>query len=165
MTEQVEAKVKTKQEIINGRMPIAAVYVARFEFADGPASEVANQFGTTVGKIADIRKGSNFGYITADTKFTAEQKQDALDWIKRHPNYDEANADEVFVKIESLPEATQEDIAAFEAARKEARGQRPATGNENAGGGNRRGRKPKAKVEEVEEVENDIISEDEDLID
>lgn len=160
---------KTKNEsIISGRMPIAAVYAARFYFNEIPTKDCAKLFGTTVGKIADIRKNSNFSYIDENTRFTADQKKAAMDWIKQHPNYDEAGADEVYVFIESLPEATETDIENLNAARIAARGQKSENNSEPKA---RRGRKAKT-AEAIEATDEEIDAEqavesdaDEDLID
>jgi len=61
-------------DIINGRMPLPLVYCIRFkEAADAKASAIAKEYGTSVGKAFDIRKGSNFGYITESYKPSAEE--------------------------------------------------------------------------------------------
>lgn len=160
--------VKAKNEsIISGRMPIAAVYAARFYFNEIPTKDCAKLFGTTVGKIADIRRNSNFSYIDENTRFTADQKKAAMDWIKQHPSYDEAGADEVYVFIESLPEATETDIENLNAARIAARGQKTSEPK------TRRGRKA-TTVEPIEATDEEIdaeqavesdADEDEDLLD
>lgn len=163
---------KTKNEsIISGRMPIAAVYAARFYFNEIPTKDCAKLFGTTVGKIADIRRNSNFSYISESTRFTADQKQAAMDWIKQHPEYDAAGSDEVYVYLEGLPEATTEDIENLAAARIAARGQK----SEQSESKTRRGRKAKTaeaieatdeEIDAEQAVESDADEdEDEDLLD
>ena len=60
-------------DILNGRMPLPIVYAIRFqEEAGAKNSELAKKYGTSVGKVFDIRKGSNFGYITKDYLPSAE---------------------------------------------------------------------------------------------
>lgn len=153
MTEQIVETPKVAVEIIRGRMPVAVVYLARFGDKKGESTKVkAVKFGTTVGKIDDIAKGRNFSYVTDSFRPTAEQKTVALEWLKRHPQYDAQNVDELVNELESIPMATEEEQAAFEAARVAARGQSPKTKTgetADAGGGNNR--KPKkAKAEKVE---------------
>ena len=61
-------------DILNGRMPLPIVYAIRFqEDAGAKNSELAVKYGTSVGKVFDIRKGSNFGYITKDYLPSAEE--------------------------------------------------------------------------------------------
>ena len=61
-------------DILNGRMPLPIVYAIRFqEEAGAKNSELAKKYGTSVGKVFDIRKGSNFSYITKDYKPSAEE--------------------------------------------------------------------------------------------
>ena len=61
-------------DILNGRMPLPIVYAIRFqEDAGAKNSDLAKKYGTSVGKVFDIRKGSNFGYIDKDYKPSAEE--------------------------------------------------------------------------------------------
>ena len=61
-------------DILNGRMPLPIVYAIRFqEDAGAKNSDLAKKYGTSVGKVFDIRKSSNFGYITKDYKPSAEE--------------------------------------------------------------------------------------------
>ncbi len=61
-------------DILNGRMPLPIVYAIRFqEDAGAKNSNLAKKYGTSVGKVFDIRKGSNFSYITKDYKPSAEE--------------------------------------------------------------------------------------------
>ena len=49
--------------IIQGRMPVAVVHLARFGNTKALATkDMAAQFGTTVGKVDDIKKNRNFAY-------------------------------------------------------------------------------------------------------
>ena len=61
-------------DILNGRMPLPIVYAIRFqEDAGAKNSDLAKKYGTSVGKVFDIRKGSNFSYIAKDYKPSAEE--------------------------------------------------------------------------------------------
>lgn len=132
-----------RPEIIRGRMPVAVVALARFgSVKDLTTREAADKLGTTVGKVDDIRKNRNFAYVGEDFRPTAQQKADGVAWLKRHPS----GAAELIAELEAVPEATEEQAAAFDAARSAARGQsnKTAEGEEaNAGGGNRRRGKKK----------------------
>lgn len=148
-TSAVETKAAEPVEIIRGRMPVAVVYLARYGNKKGDATKTkADKFGTTVGKIDDIAKGRNFAYVTEAFRPTQEMKDQALEWLKRHPHYDAQNVDELVNELETIPVATPEEAAAFEAARVTARGQTPKTKEgetANAGGGNNRGSKKGGK--------------------
>lgn len=141
-TEQTPAEKPAPKEIIRGRMPVAVVALARFgSMKDGATKAVADAFGTTVGKVDDIKKNRNFAYVTAEFKPTAGQKADGIAWLERHPTGAQALIDE----LKAMPEATAEEAAAFEAVRSASRGQSEKTKDgetANAGGGNR---KKKAK--------------------
>lgn len=136
----VEKKINTA--IINGRMPVAVVAQIRFGNNKGDATKaLADMYGTTVGKIDDIKKNRNFAYVDASFKPTAAMKEEGVAWLQRHPKYSTGSVDAVINELESTPEAAEEDAAAFAAARTAARGQ-PVTTKEgevaDAGGGNRR---------------------------
>lgn len=61
-------------DILNGRMPLPIVFAIRFqEDAAAKNSDLAKKYGTSVGKVFDIRKGSNFGYIEAGYKPSADE--------------------------------------------------------------------------------------------
>lgn len=126
------------REIIRGRMPVAVVALARFgNTKDLPTKAQAEAFGTTVGKIDDIKKNRNFAYVDSSFKPTAAQKADGIAWLERHPT----GAADLIAELKAVKEATPEEAAAFEATRAANRGQstKTADGEEaNAGGGNRR---------------------------
>lgn len=161
MTEATEnTKTEAKKEapkkvdIIRGRMPVAMVYAVRFgNLAEGPA-EKQRLFATTVGKIYDIEKNRNFGYVTEDVKFTQEQIDEGIEWIEHHPEFEEQGAQKVVDYLKALPVASEEEAAKFEELRKASRGQNTKTKDgekANAGGGNRR----KAKTKKEEQVDAD----------
>ena len=137
--------------IIQGRMPVAVVHLMRFGSDKNKATkDLAVAFGTTVGKVDDVKKNRNFAYVTEGTKFTDEQIAEGIEWLKRHPNYDDANVDNLVNELESYTRGTPEEVAAFEAARTAARGQPTKTKDgeiANGGGGNRR-KSPKKKAKE-----------------
>src|SRR5690606_19265947 len=84
--ENTQKEAAPVREIIRGRMPVAVVALARFgKTKDLAVKAQAEAFGTTVGKIDDIRKNRNFAYVTADFKPTAQQKADGKAWLERHP--------------------------------------------------------------------------------
>lgn len=138
---QTEAAAKQPaREIIRGRMPVAVVALARFgSLKDSATKAAAEAFGTTVGKIDDIRKNRNFAYVTADFRPTEQQKADGVAWLERHPT---GTAD-LIKELKAVEVATPEQAAAFEATRSANRGQTEKTKEgepANAGGGNRRGK-------------------------
>lgn len=143
-----KAKAAPK-EIIRGRMPVAVVYLARFgSLKDAATKAVADAFGTTVGKIDDIKKNRNFSYVNAEFRPTESQKADGVAWLKRHPT----GADALIAELEAVEVASAEQAAAFETARSAARGQSSTDAEGKpveAGGGNRRGGKKKAEGAEA----------------
>ena len=148
MTEQAAVEKKVNPNIINGRMPVAVVAQIRFGNNKSDATkDLAAMYGTTVGKIDDIKKNRNFAYVGADFKPTQEQIDQGLEWLKRHPKYNEGTVDKIIQELETTPVATAEEAAKFEADRVAARGQSVTTKDgavADGGGGNRRKpRKPK----------------------
>lgn len=69
--------------IVRGRLPLLFVHALRFDAVLLALStkDAATKFGTSVGKVFDIRKGRNFAYITADFKPSAEDVAQAEAWI------------------------------------------------------------------------------------
>lgn len=145
-----------KKAIINGRMPVAIVFQVRFGNDKAESTKVlADKYGTTVGKIDDIKKGRNFAYVTESFRPTADMKAAGVAWLKTHPYYDAANVDKLIIELEATPEATAEEAAAFEGVRVAARGQTPTTKDGEpaaAGGGNRR--TPRAKKDKAPGAES-----------
>ena len=141
--------------IISGRMPVSVVHLIRFGNSKGGATkELAAKAGTTVGKIDDIKKNRNFAYVVEDTKFTQAQIDEGIEWLKRHPKYDESGVDALVVELEGYTVATEDEAKAFEAARTAARGQptKTKTGEvANGGGGNRRKSSKKKQKDSTEE--------------
>ena len=135
------AEKPAPKEIVRGRMPVAIVAQVRFGLKKGESTKaLADLFGTTVGKIDDIKKNRNFAYVTEGFKPTEQQKQDGLAWLKRNPNGEQAD---LITELEGTAVASAEEAAAFETARAGARGQKETTASgepADAGGGNRRGK-------------------------
>lgn len=151
MTEAVK-----KPAIIRGRIALAIVYLIRFvESAEVGTKALAEKYGTTVGKIDDIRKNRNFAYVTEDVKFTQEQIQEGINYIAAHKDSDQAVV--VTDMLNELPIATAEEAEAFAGVKRKA-GAQPRTDADGnvieAGGGNRQ--KPsKKKKDAAPEAEAD----------
>ena len=167
--------VKKAPQIIRGRIALAIVFLIRFvEPAEQGTKALAEKYGTTVGKIDDIRKNRNFAYVTADVKFTEDQIKEAVNYIAAHEDSDHAVV--VTDMLNALPIATAEEAEAFASVKRKAGGQ-PRTDAEGnviqSGGGNRQksGKKkaepeaePEQDPEEVAEIETDEPAAD-DLLD
>ena len=137
--------VVKKPAIIRGRIALAIVYLIRFvEAAEQGTKALAEKYGTTVGKIDDIRKNRNFAYVTEDVRFTEEQIKEAVNYISAHEDSDHAVV--VTDMLNALPIATAEEAEAFANVKRKAGGQ-PRTDAEGnviaSGGGNRQGKKKK----------------------
>ena len=163
--------VKKAPQIIRGRIALAIVYLIRFvEAAETGTKALAEKYGTTVGKVDDIRKNRNFAYVTEDVRFTQEQIQEGINFIAQHEDPDSAVV--VTDMLNALEIATPEQAEAFAGTRRKAGGQ-PRTDAEGnviaSGGGNRQksGKKkaePETETEEVAEAASDE-PEAEDLLD
>ena len=163
-----EAVVK-KPAIIRGRIALAIVYLIRFvEAAEQGTKALAEKYGTTVGKIDDIRKNRNFAYVTEDVRFTEEQIKEAVNYIAAHEDADHAVV--VTDMLNDLPIATAEEAEAFAGVKRKAGGQ-PRTDAEGnviqSGGGNRQKSGKKKAEPETEEVAAAVSDEPEadDLLD
>ena len=153
MTEQTAVEKKVNPNIINGRMPVSVVAEILNNNNKGDATkDLAAMYGTTVGKIDDIKKNRNFAYVGADFKPTQEQIDQGLEWLKRHPKWSTGEVDKIITELETTPVATAEEAAKFEADRVAARGQSVTTKDgavADGGGGNRRKpRKPRKAKDE-----------------
>lgn len=69
--------------IVRGRLPLLFVAAVRSNpvLAAMSTKDLASKLATSVGKVFDIRKGRNFGYIGADYVPTAEDVTAAKAWI------------------------------------------------------------------------------------
>ena len=143
-----------KPAIIRGRIALAIVYLIRFvEAAEQGTKALAEKYGTTVGKIDDIRKNRNFAYVTEDVRFTEDQIKEAVNYISAHEDSDHAVV--VTDMLNALPIATAEEAEAFANVKRKAGGQprTDAEGNVIASGGGNRQKSGKKKAEPVAEAE------------
>ena len=108
MTEEV----KKAPQIIRGRIALAIVFLIRFvDAAETGTKALAEKYGTTVGKVDDIRKNRNFAYVTEDVRFTQEQIQEGINFIAQHEDPDSAVV--VTDMLNALEVATPEQAEAF----------------------------------------------------
>ena len=146
--------VKKAPQIIRGRIALAIVYLIRFvEAAETGTKALAEKYGTTVGKVDDIRKNRNFAYVTEDVRFTQEQIQEGINFIAQHEDTDSAVV--VTDMLNALEIATLEQAEAFAGTRRKA-GAQPRTDAEGnvieAGGGNRQPKSKKQLAKEAAEA-------------
>ena len=123
-TNEVKAKdVKKKKkkeklpkvEIIRGRMPLPIVHMIKFGSEGETAGALSRKFRTTVGKINDIQKESNFGYIKEDYKPSADMIEKAKEYAAQLEDKS------ILEAVEKLEAATEEENAAFIEARRATR--------------------------------------------
>lgn len=105
-------------DIINGRLPLALVYLIRFK-ETGTTAERAKKYGTSVGKVFDIVKGRNFGYIDATFKPATDEVAAAKAWCEtgktaKGKSLKEAGGDPdaIMAAVTALGVATAEEVAA-----------------------------------------------------
>lgn len=69
--------------IVRGRLPLLFVHAIRFDKVLNAMGnkDLASAFATSVGKVFDIKKGRNFGYVNAEFKPSAEDIAAAESWI------------------------------------------------------------------------------------
>ena len=69
--------------IVRGRLPLLFVHAIRYDKVLNAMGnkDLATKFGTSVGKVFDIKKGRNFAYVTESYKPTAEDVAAAEAWI------------------------------------------------------------------------------------
>lgn len=113
--------------IVRGQIPVLLVFMIRFGETGQKEADVAKKYGTTGGKVADILKNRNFAYIGEDFKPTQEQKDAAVAWLKKVPDYDKVGTDAAVVAVEKMSVANAEDAAKFLAARTSTRKTSPKT--------------------------------------
>lgn len=144
-------KEKVLANIVRGVMPVALV--ARIKFDEKGVekdADVAKLYGTTSGKVSDIRKGRNFAYLTDEFVPTAEQKTAAIAWMKKVPDYGDAQ-DKIVAAIENRPDATAEQAQAFLNGRAGSRKSTPkgegVAASETSSGDGKPAKSKKAKAE------------------
>jgi hypothetical protein len=99
-------------DIVRGRMPLPLVAAIRFVVkSDVSNAEVAKIFGTSVGKVFDIRKGRNFEYVTKDYKPGESDLAEAKKWAAEAMKHggDEAK---ILAAVEQLGTASPEEAKA-----------------------------------------------------
>lgn len=118
-------KEKKLANIVRGVMPVALVAAIKFdEKGIEKDADVAKIYGTTSGKVSDIRKGRNFGYLTDGFKPTAEQRDAAVKWMEQVPGKGEAQ-DKVIARLKNAKLATAEEAQAFLNTRASSRARTP----------------------------------------
>lgn len=105
-------------DIINGRLPLALVYAIRFK-ETGTTAERAKKYGTSVGKVFDIVKGRNFGYVDATYKPATDEVAAAKAWCEtgktaKGKSLKEAGGDPegIMTLVTAMGVATAEEVAA-----------------------------------------------------
>jgi hypothetical protein len=105
-------------DIINGRLPLALVYLIRFK-ETGTTAERAKKYGTSVGKVFDIIKGRNFGYSAEGYKPSTDEVAAAKAWCEtgktaKGKSLKEAGGDPdaIMAAVSALGVATAEEVAA-----------------------------------------------------
>ena len=114
--------------IVRGRLPLLLVHAVRFHpvISAMGNKDIAAKFGTSVGKVFDIKKGRNFAYITESYKPTAEDVAASKAWGTQFgaanskgltAQGDKALIDQITMEYEAGGLATAEDIAKVSEAR------------------------------------------------
>lgn len=69
--------------IVRGRLPLVFVHAVRFDTVLNAMAnkDLATKLATSVGKVFDIKKGRNFGYVDAGYKPTQDDLAAADSWI------------------------------------------------------------------------------------
>lgn len=127
--------------IVRGRLPLIFVHAIRFDSVLNAMSnkDLATKFATSVGKVFDIKKGRNFGYVNAEFKPSAEDVAQAEAWIAQVGGTnakglatvgDKSVMQTTLDTYKAAGLATAEEVAAFSAARTATR--KPAEKKEGA---------------------------------
>lgn len=142
-------KEKVLANIVRGVMPVALVYQIKFEEKNVEKdAEVAKMYGTTSGKVSDVRKGRNFGYLTDEFVPTKEQKEAAVAWMQKVPGFGDAQQ-KVIDRLNNTADATPEQAAAFLNSRASSRAKTPksdAPASETSPGAGKKGKKKGAET-------------------
>lgn len=109
LAKKPKAPKAPKIDIIRGRMPLVLVYSIKF-LEDGTIGEIASKYRTTVGKVDDIKKEANFGYIKETFKPTTDMVNIATLRCKEL-----SVGEEILAAIHAVGIATPEDEIAFDA--------------------------------------------------
>lgn len=137
-TEGTEKKEKVLLDIINGRMPLALVYLIRFEETAEKDAELATKYKTSNGKISDIRKNRNFGYVTEDMDFAQADIDAARAYLEKATlkgnTFSSDEVDSITSMLDTLP-VSDEAASKITEARKAARKSKEAAPAEGEGEG------------------------------
>lgn len=81
-TDRKRAPAANFLPIVRGRLSLLLVHAIRFdEVISAMANkDIAVKFGTSIGKVFDIKKGRNFAYVLKEYKPTAEDVSAAKAW-------------------------------------------------------------------------------------
>ena len=104
-----------KVEIIRGRMPLAIVAMIKFGETDLTDGACAAKFRTTNGKVSDVRKNANFGYISEEYIPSADDIAKAVVYAEQ---LEDKSVAEVLGKMKP---ATKEQTDTFDTSRKATR--------------------------------------------
>lgn len=107
-------------EIIRGRMLLPIVFVIKF-LDKGTDAEMAVRYRTTGGKISDLVNNRNFGYVNEDTRFLADDINDAVIFAEQLGEHE----DTVKALLAKLVPGSAEDVEAMKAVRLGARKSKP----------------------------------------
>lgn len=161
--EEHVAEVKAnKLDIINGRMPLAVVFVIRFqEDAEAKDNVLAKKYHTSPGKISDVRKGRNFIYVDADFKPSAAEIDLGLAWAdqmaERGSEDDAVDLTEALTSLVVATDAESEAQAVARKATRKPRGKKAEAETDAADA-------PEAPVELDEELDGDEEDDLDDLL-
>ncbi|MAE87223.1 MAG: hypothetical protein CMB80_31105 [Flammeovirgaceae bacterium] len=151
-----------KPDILRGRMPLPLVYTIKFGHTDLNDSQVADMYRTTSGKVSDVRKNRNFGYITKEQiTFAQDQIDGANARIENLADGDAAAVEEV-METAKIRVATAEEQAAFDESRQ---GSRKKKGAGEAAAVVPAEEQTPEEAEEVEEAEAEENQDDDDGLD
>jgi len=135
-TPQKRAPASNFLPIVRGRLPLLFVHAIRFDkvlHAMGN-KDLAVKFGTSVGKVFDIKKGRNFSYITEGFKPSPDDIAAAEAWIAQMGAEnakglvavgDKSLAQTTLDEYKARGLASAEDLAKLEAARTSSRAKAP----------------------------------------
>lgn len=124
-------------DIARGRLPLMFVHSIRFKETAGNA-ETAKKYATSVGKVFDIKKGRNFGYVNDTFKPTQEDIAAAQKWAdeaSKHGGDKGALGDVIASYTPATADEAKAQAAAITAARSKQPGQAaqaPAQGTQPA---------------------------------
>ena len=104
-----------KVEIIRGRMPLPIVHMIKFGTEGETDGAVAAKFRTTNGKVSDVRKNRNFGYIHEDYKPSQEMLDKAAVYAEKLED------SSVLKAVKKITVADEKQQVAFDEARKASR--------------------------------------------